>query len=143
MTARDWLVIAATSTVAYVVLRLIRGTDVHEQVTPGSASGHRPARGDHFDEWVLIGGEVIRGVHSSDRCFPPCTIHAPSAHHMAGWPQHWRDDRLLMERICPHGIGHPDPDHWPHVGQDLAHGCDGCCVAPLPGGEQPGIDLRA
>jgi hypothetical protein len=45
-----------------------------------------------------------------------------------------------MERICPHGVGHPDPDHLAFVeeryGTDEAsvesvHGCDGCC---RPGG---------
>jgi hypothetical protein len=56
---------------------------------------------------------------------------------MATWPQLWRSDIYLMERTCPHGIGHPDPDH---VGYGRAtagtysvtgprrHGCDGCCV---------------
>lgn len=42
-----------------------------------------------------------------------------------------------MERICPHGVGHPDPDHIAFVervaGKDVAsveavHGCDGCCA---------------
>jgi hypothetical protein len=34
-----------------------------------------------------------------------------------------------MERICDHGIGHPDPDdirvreRW----DEGVHGCDGCC----------------
>lgn len=37
---------------------------------------------------------------------------------------HWRDDRSFMERICPHGVGHPDPDDE-HA--DPIHGCDGCC----------------
>ncbi len=39
-----------------------------------------------------------------------CCIHNPSDHHMVDWPTHWRDDRGLMERICEHGVGHPDPD---------------------------------
>lgn len=57
----------------------------------------------------------------------------------------WRADRQLMERVCDHGIGHPDPDHIKHVTRiaryasvpvDVdgigVHGCDGCCQ----GGEQ-------
>lgn len=52
---------------------------------------------------------------------------------MRDWPQFWRDDRGLMERICSHGIGHPDPDDLAYkirTGGDDAegvHGCDGCC----------------
>ena len=38
---------------------------------------------------------------------------------MSTWPVS-RD-----ERVCPHGIGHPDPDR-PHHGGGV-HGCDGCC----------------
>ena len=72
---------------------------------------------------TLVGGETIM-AHNALRCLPPCPIHQPSAHHMAGWPQHWRDDRGIVERICPHGIGHPDPDDQT---SDTVHGCDGCC----------------
>ena len=44
---------------------------------------------------------------------------------MRDWPQHFRDDRGIMERICPHGVGHPDPDDY--LAGDGMHGCDGCC----------------
>ena len=46
-------------------------------------------------------------------------------HSMRGFPQLWREDRRIMERICPHGVGHPDPDDV--LNQDRVHGCDGCC----------------
>lgn len=54
---------------------------------------------------------------------------------MRKWPCTMRASTLI-ERHCPHGIGHPDPDsadyfdrHFPEF--DLSsHGCDGCCVAP-------------
>ena len=46
---------------------------------------------------------------------------------MRGWRQDYRDDSGRIERLCPHGIGHPDPDDpdapWPHT-------CDGCCDPP-------------
>lgn len=78
-------------------------------------------------------------VHSRADCKGEhCVIHNPSNHKMRDWPTHWRWDRYLMERICPHGIGHPDPDdlafkrdvlhkdaEWIHY--EAAHGCDGCC----------------
>jgi hypothetical protein len=54
-----------------------------------------------------------------------CTLHNRSDHHMRSRPQVWRDDRRIIERICEHGIGHPDPDE---INLNTAHGCDGCCV---------------
>lgn len=69
-----------------------------------------------------------------------CLIHNPSDHHMCEWPTHWREDRNLMERICPHGVGHPDPDGLKFIARTGAkravvegraiHGCDGCCTEP-------------
>lgn len=34
-----------------------------------------------------------------------------------------------MERICKHGIGHPDPDDLKVQSSwaEGVHGCDGCC----------------
>jgi predicted kinase len=59
---------------------------------------------------------------------------------MREWRQHFRTDRALTERICPHGIGHPDPDdlHFKRLMAgtdevpDAVHGCDGCCRVSLP-----------
>ena len=83
-----------------------------------------------------IGGADYH-VHDPARCEgQPCCIHNPSDHHMRDWTQHWRDDLRLMERICPHGVGHPDPDHIAYVERcfgaehadgEAVHGCDGCC----------------
>lgn len=60
-----------------------------------------------------------------------CTIHNMTNHHMRSFTQHWRDDRGIMERICPHGVGHPDPDEYAvRIGKDSGvHGCCGtqCC----------------
>lgn len=65
-----------------------------------------------------------------------CAIHNPSKHVMANFPTCWRGDRGLMERICPHGVGHPDPDDIAHKTRTFGekakyegiHGCDGCCA---------------
>ena len=65
-----------------------------------------------------------------------CVVHNPSDHNMRNFPLLWRSDRKMFERTCPHGIGHPDPDHmsWYErtYGEHEAyyegvHGCDGCC----------------
>lgn len=76
-------------------------------------------------------------VHEKKDCRGEhCVIHNPSNHVMRGFPTHWRDDRGIMERICPHGIGHPDPDD---LTTDRVHGCCGCC-----GGEKTkGRDIQA
>ena len=85
------------------------------------------------DSYVTGTGQHLQ-VHDAARCSGICPIHNPSDHHMSGWPTHWRDDRQLMERICPHGVGHPDPDDR---SDDRTHGCDGCCrPAPEPGGDE-------
>lgn len=90
----------------------------------------------------LVGGQMVV-AHHPERCAgTTCCVHNPSNHHMAEWPQHWRNAGHLfsisdvMERICPHGIGHPDPDHIEYLrtakgdvaaGVEGVHGCDGCC----------------
>ena len=75
-------------------------------------------------------------VHNKDNCKGDnCCVHNPSNHHMKDWPTNWRSDRSLMERVCPHGIGHPDPDDLAYkllmfktIAVESIHGCDGCCV---------------
>jgi hypothetical protein len=82
---------------------------------------------------LLPGGEVLVNTHSKELCDGrPCPIHNLSDHSMRGFPQHFRMDNGLMERVCPHGIGHPDPDALPFYNergiQGMGiHGCDGCC----------------
>lgn len=68
-------------------------------------------------------------THDEDKCAGrPCTIHNRSDHSMRGFHQQWRSDRKIMERICPHGVGHPDPDdHKMSDPYERVHGCDGCC----------------
>lgn len=78
-------------------------------------------------------GQVLHGVHDPNACSGrACVIHAPSDHAMRRFPTHWRPDRGLMERICPHGIGHPDPDDVAYLAMrgllGSVHGCDGCCL---------------
>lgn len=94
---------------------------------------------DYFDEernaYVTGDGRTLIGIHPvSEACFlRGCVIHNPTDHAMRDLPTHWREDRGLMERICPHGVGHPDPDDLTFQEEchpDRAagvHGCDGCC----------------
>jgi hypothetical protein len=93
----------------------------------------------HVAEPVLgqqIGHAVLK-VHPRSQCEGrgiPCCIHSPSDHHMRTWEMNWRADTGVMERTCPHGIGHPDPDHMAYVRSvsdenawQGVHGCCGCC----------------
>lgn len=91
---------------------------------------------DYYAEPVF--GTVLRGpitivTHEPEKCDGTvCAVHNPSKHHMRRWPKLWRSDKVMLERLCPHGVGHPDPDG---AAYDIAagnawkttHGCDGCC----------------
>lgn len=74
-------------------------------------------------------------VHGPAQCEGEvCCVHNPSDHHMHAWLQCWRGDKGVMERLCPHGVGHPDPDDLAYHAKrgetwQSVHGCDGCCVA--------------
>lgn len=68
-------------------------------------------------------------THDESQCDGrACCVHNPSEHHMRTWPQRWRADRYMMERICPHNVGHPDPDD---LNPNHVHGCDGCCQGAI------------
>jgi len=79
-------------------------------------------------------------THEETECMVSefCPIHKRSEHSMRGFPQFWRPDRAIMERTCPHGIGHPDPDEYKLYGvngkYEIIHTCDGCCNGAYPSG---------
>lgn len=76
-------------------------------------------------------------VHDRDKCAGEfCCIHNPSDHPLKHAELNWRGDRRIMERLCSHGVGHPDPDDLTYrlqQGEDPkyagVHGCcpEGCC----------------
>lgn len=91
-----------------------------------------------MENYITGAGQKLL-VHNKEDCKGAnCVIHHPSVHALSSAPTYWRADRHLMERICPHGVGHPDPDDiaytmlatggralkWGHS----VHGCDGCCA---------------
>lgn len=84
---------------------------------------------------TMASGEILI-AHDDGQCAGEhCCLHHPSNHALNTAPLNWRADIGLMERICPHGIGHPDPDDLEYKSsqgldaQSLAiHGCDGCCA---------------
>lgn len=84
--------------------------------------------------YVLPNGLELVNVHDESKCDGRvCIVHSPTDHHMRDWPLHFREDRGIFERICPHGVGHPDFDQyefWEETDQmwQAAHGCDFCCA---------------
>ena len=80
--------------------------------------------------FALPDGQILQYVHRPNQCTGEfCVIHRPSDHQMRQFPLRWRNDIKLMERICPHGVGHPDPDHMAWEGGTRPHACDGCCTS--------------
>lgn len=81
----------------------------------------------------LPDGSKLVNVHSPENCAGQvCVIHNPTDHHMVDMHLQWRGDRAIFERICDHGVGHPDPDQftfWESIDRidEAVHGCDGCC----------------
>jgi hypothetical protein len=85
-------------------------------------------------ETVTIKGITLRNVHdeNADCLLFGCIVHNPTVNMMMDWPLYWRGDRGIFERICAHGIGHPDYDQAMYFrrtdqGYQNVHGCDGCC----------------
>lgn len=81
-----------------------------------------------MESFVVNSKQTLHNVHAAGTCWGPiCTIHNPTDHHMREWTLYWREDRRIFERLCPHGIGHNDPDQNYTNGDSDIHGCDGCC----------------
>lgn len=81
-----------------------------------------------MERWTSDTGQTLY-VHPWMACIGPCPVHNPSQHPLARAPRYWRGDRGIMERICDHGVGHPDPDDERIILQEDSgvHGCCGCC----------------
>lgn len=83
--------------------------------------------------YVLPNGLELFNVHDESKCRGRvCVVHSPTDHAMSEWELHWREARGIFERICSHGVGHPDPDQFPFWVEtrqmsQVTHGCDGCC----------------
>jgi hypothetical protein len=92
----------------------------------------------HPDGTVTFEGDGfrLRDLHAADaECYEHgCVVHDPSytIQNDEGWPFNWREDRGFMERLCSHGVGHPDIDAANYLARrglefQNVHGCDGCC----------------
>ena len=81
-------------------------------------------------KFVFVNG-VSHNIHRKVDCKGRyCCMHKPSEHAMRDWPMLLRETGLV-ERLCSHGVGHPDPDSVAFLGESWKlHGCDGCEVKP-------------
>lgn len=82
----------------------------------------------------------ILSTHAPEQCADRdygCAIHnRPSDHPLADAPLVWRNDTGVLERICEHGVGHPDHDSALYNEETgnrhlNVHGCDGCCLLAI------------
>lgn len=86
-----------------------------------------------MEQHLLETGQVIQ-THERGACIGRwCCIHQQMPGPWATWPRNWRDDRGIMERICPCGIGHPVAEMYEWAvaarrGEQLVHGC--CRIHP-------------
>lgn len=89
-----------------------------------------------LEKWRSGTGQALLVHERNKNCDEGCVIHNPTDHALLKYPTFWRSDRGLMERICSHGVGHPDPDDIAfkaktmgekHAHFETVHGCDGCC----------------
>lgn len=97
---------------------------------PGSRAVLEPVLLEHTDHEIM--------AHPASACAgqSACPLHNRSVHALRAMSQHWRGDRGIIERVCEHDIGHPDPDQWDYwvatlgkkgAGAESTHACDGCC----------------
>lgn len=87
--------------------------------------------GSKYEVFEFVNGRGF--VHRAEQCDRDvtCAVHNPFNHGTRALPMLLRETTLI-ERVCPHGIGHPDPDsvaYFTRNGQEYMgiHGCDGCC----------------
>lgn len=91
--------------------------------------------GELHDTWEDCTGRKFYVHKRTPDCdINGCAIHNPSYHPLSDAPQYMREDRgFLIERVCEHGTGHPDPDSASYMAKTgygssiWVHGCDGCC----------------
>lgn len=59
-------------------------------------------------------GTFVVNVHSAGQCAGKgCAFHGPSDHWARDMPLTWVHDKGgKVQRICPHGARHDDPDDW-------------------------------
>lgn len=89
------------------------------------------------DAILLSNGEALK-THGPLFCQPPCPVHWPSEHELAGRPLNWDAEQGIVTRVCRHGVEHPYPDdrvvRLNLLNRQLInHECDCCCGQIIEG----------
>lgn len=92
-------------------------------------SGEALEQAQPSESYTTGTGQVLHNIHGAGSCIGFCVIHSPISGPWDKWPTHWREDRGIMERLCPHRIGHPALEDVLRHGDGI-HGCDGCECGP-------------
>lgn len=89
-----------------------------------------------MDLITLLDGRVMQ-VHPPQACRgQTCCVHNPSEHPLRTAALTWNALTATMNRVCSHGLVHPDPDDIAFKERTLGpsdvwgygvHTCDGCC----------------
>jgi hypothetical protein len=90
-----------------------------------------------YDKTLLESGQELKH-HVRANCSGNCCLHGTSVYPSCRTPRQWRNDRGIIEHLCPHGIGHPclagveyamlmAPTEDAIFDVSAVHGCDGCC----------------
>lgn len=99
----------------------------------------------HPDELRLIlrGTAYLNPIFIHATCTGFCPFHKRSGHPLRSAPMAWRENLGRVDRVCPHGVIHPDTDSlgylrkthlWDTISiNDPQHreDCDGCCGQDL------------
>lgn len=91
-----------------------------------------------FPDFVGVENNVI-SIHNPTQCAGrPCVFHNPSDHALSKAKVSYNESLHRVERVCSHGIHHPDVDEVVKVydgfGETEAlkfakhNDCDGCCL---------------
>lgn len=91
------------------------------------------------NEWWVNGTIRFTNIHRRSACKGrSCIVHNPSdtVANREDWPYIFREGHAggRIERVCPHGVGHPDDSQVKYLEEVTGethwglHGCDGCCA---------------
>lgn len=85
------------------------------------------------EETLLESGQKLKH-HIRANCSGGCCLHGTSRYASCKMPRQWRNEKGILEHVCPHDVGHPcraGLDYAEVMGQHHdggIHDCDGCCA---------------